>query len=115
MKGFTLIELMGVITILAILSVITVVGVDKLLLNGKEDLYKNQIDIIELSTKNYLTDYPNLRPNDNESIVITLQELVDKGYIDSNINNPKTNEPFDLTTQIKITKNSNNFEYKVMD
>ena len=38
MKGFTLIELMGVITILAILSVITVVGVDKLLLNGKEDL-----------------------------------------------------------------------------
>ena len=79
MKGFTLIELMGVITILAILSVITVVGVDKLLLNGKEDLYKNQIDIIELSTKNYLTDYPELKPNDNESIVITLQELVDKG------------------------------------
>ena len=71
--------------------------------------------LIELSTKNYLTDYPELKPNDNESIVITLQELVDKGYIDSNINNPKTNEPFDLTTQIKITKNSNNFEYKVMD
>ncbi len=81
MKGFTLIELMGVITILAILSVITVVGVDKLLLNGKEDLYKNQIDIIELSTKNYLTDYPELKHNDNESIFITLQEFVDKGYI----------------------------------
>ena len=56
-SGFTLIELMGVITILAILSVITVVGVDKLLLNGKEDLYKNQIDIIELTKKGKFKTY----------------------------------------------------------
>ena len=76
MKGFTLIELMGVITILAILSVITVVGVDKLLLNGKEDLYKNQIDIIELSTKNYLTDYMK-----EFSDVIPSKKLKLKNYI----------------------------------
>lgn len=114
MKGFTLIELMGVITILAILSVVTVVGVDKMLLSGKEELYNQQIDMIELSAKNWLIDNPSRRPSDNEPLEITIQTLVDDGYIDSEIKNPKTGDNFNLSTKIKITKKDNTYEYKVM-
>lgn len=113
MKGFTLIELMGVIVILAILCVITVVGVDKMLLSGKENLYEQQIDIIELSAKNWLTDNPSQKP-ENE-LIITIKTLVDSGYIESEIKNPKTGRNFDLETEIKITKNNNTFEYKVLN
>lgn len=114
MKGFTLIELMGVIVILAILSVITVVGVDKMLLNGKQELYEQQIDIIELSAKNWLTDNPSERPED-EPKIITINKLVESGYIESEIKNPKTGSNFDLETKIKITKNNNTYEFKVLN
>lgn len=113
-KGFTLIELMGVIVLLSILSVVTVVGVDKMLKQGKDDLYQSQIHMIELSAQDWLIDNPENKPT-IEPLIITFQTLVDAGYLESEINNPKTNEHFELTTQIKITKVSQTFTYEVMD
>ena len=116
MKGFTLIELMGVIVILAVLAVIVVVGVDKMILNGKQDLYEKQITMIELSAEEWLTDYPEFRPTSEDvPLVIPLQTLVDAGYINGNIQNPKTGENFDLSIQIRITKVENTFDYEVID
>ncbi|MCM1371019.1 MAG: prepilin-type N-terminal cleavage/methylation domain-containing protein [Clostridium sp.] len=114
-KGFTLIELMGVIVILAILSIIVVVGIDKSISEGRQDLYEKQITAIELSAKEWIIDNPNLRPMDNDPLIITIQTLVDDGRIDSDITNPKTGEKFDLSTQIKITKVVNTYSAKVLD
>ncbi len=115
MKGFTLIELMGVIVILAMLAVITVVGFDKMILNGKQDLYDNQVSIIELSAKEWLTDNPSFRPTEDEPLLITIQTLIDNGYVKGDIQNPKTGKNFDSQMKIRITKVSNNYKYELLD
>ncbi len=114
-NGFTLVELMGVIAILAILSVVTVVGFDKMVLNSKQELYDSQVTMIELSAKEWLTENPSFKPTDDEPLLITLDTLVKSGYIKGNIKNPKTNKDFDLSTQIKITKNGNTYNYELID
>ena len=70
--------------------------------------------MIELSTKNWLSDNPNKKPID-EPLVITLQTLVDEGYLTENINNPKTGSNFDLSIEIKITRVSNSFDIEILD
>ena len=114
-KGFTLIELMGVIVILAILSIITVVGVDKMLSDGRNNLYEDQVKIIELSAKSYIAENPSLKPLPGEITTITIQDLVDNGFLKENINNPKTEENFDLTLKIEIKRTENSLSFELLD
>ena len=62
-KGFTLIELMGVITILAILAIIIVPLVDKNVKESKENIYAIQIENIRMAGEDYYVDNILLRPD----------------------------------------------------
>ena len=50
-NGFTLIEILGVITLLALLSVIVLMVVDNSLKNSKETLSQAQLDNIKSTRK----------------------------------------------------------------
>ena len=80
-RGFTLVELMAVITILAILSLIIVPIIDKNVKKGKDDVYKIQIENIKFAAMNYYTDNISLRPRNGESNSISLSALVENNYI----------------------------------
>ena len=94
-KGFTLAELLGVITLLGLLALIVIPIVDKTLKEGKDDLYESQIKIG--------TGY------------VTLSTLQDSGYLDEEIKNPKTGKSFEGSLQIKITGHGTYYTYEVMD
>ena len=61
-NGFTLIELMAVITILVILSLIIVPIVDKGVKRSKDDMYKIQIENIRMAGLGYFSDHIVNRP-----------------------------------------------------
>lgn len=113
--GFTLAELLGVITLLAILAIIVIPAIEKTLKEGKDDLYISQIKSIESSAKMWGTDHLDSLPNKDESITIILQTLQQDGYIAEDIENPKTEEPFDPNLQIRITNHGNYYTYKVIE
>ena len=62
-KGFTLIELMAVITILVVLSLIIVPIVDKNVKRSKEDMYKIQIENIRMAGQGYFSDHISSKPS----------------------------------------------------
>lgn len=114
-NGFTLAELLGVITILSLILLIAIPAVDRMLKEGKTDLYASQIKSIEASAKMWGTDHINELPDINETKTITLSRLWQDGYVEENIENPKTDTPFSGSLEIKITNHGTYYSYEVIE
>lgn len=117
-NGFTLVELLGVVTILAMLGMIIVPVIDNVLKNNKRKLYDVQIRTIKDAASNFVTDrvfdeYFDIDPGD--SLGIRLGKLKEFGYIEGDVVNPidKTNFPDNLL--IIITNENNGYSYTVCD
>lgn len=128
-KGFTLIEMIMVIAILAMLAVLTTPNVIKMINKNKADNYNSVIDSIVSSCDLYVSDkryelrFNNTCSGDyeatpNVSASITLKDLVNSKDISTPIRNECTNEELNYDT-IKITITldckTKNFSYKIED
>ena len=114
MKGFTLVELLGVVIILGILSVIATPTVENIVINSKEKAYETQIKDIEKASNDYLLLYPDMAPSNNK-VTIYLNTLKKLGLIDKNIKNPKTGKLFSNITSITISKENNMYVFDIKD
>ena len=116
-KGFTLAELLGVMVILSLISIITVPAVTESLNSHKTKLCNSQIDEIIAAAKIWGTENKLKLPDkEGESYTIDLETLAEYGYIDAKINNPVTNENFDLEdTVVTITRKGKRYTYAMDD
>ena len=113
-KAFTLIELMGVLVIIGILTVILVPVINNTIKNNKQKLHDNQIDMIRLSAQNLATDNTYILPEeDGEEIYITLGQLRAMGYAEETIIDPLTNKNFPDNLIVMIIKKGNDYDYKI--
>ena len=115
-KGFTLAELLGVMVVLALISIVTVPLVTNSLNKYKSKLCSAQIDEIISAAKAWAGENMfSLPSEDGEFIKVDLKTLASAGFIDEKVNNPVTNEEFDPdTTIITIKKVGKKFTY-IMD
>ncbi len=89
-KGFTLVELLGVIIILGVIALITFPLIDKSIKSSKEKALERTIDGIEEAAYNYSVEndigYP------TEYKVLSLTTLISNGFLNNKLINPVTNE-----------------------
>ena len=116
-NGFTLAELLGVMVLLSLISIITVPAVTQSLNSYKTKLCNSQINQIEVAAESWAKDNILLLPEDDgDTYSVDLKTLSDYGYIESKINNPVTNENFDLElAYVNITKKGKRYIYKMDD
>lgn len=119
-KGFTLIEILLVIVIMAMLLLVLAPNVFVLLNTSKEKSCKSLITNIESSAKIYVTNNKNdLGFTCSNTKNITFQTLVDSGdlVLDSSgqIKNPLNDNQIALTNTVSVKYNCNTkeFTYKV--
>lgn len=110
-NGFTLVELLGVIVILAVIMLLVFPTVNNILSQSKDTVYQKQINSIlsaayDFSLKNikYLPEY-------NQKSYVTLGELKYEGMIDVDIKNPDTNEKFKDNLVISIHNVGASYKY----
>ena len=80
-KGFTLVELLAVIVILAALALITTTSVAKILKDSKEDLYNTQFSALESMVGIWMSDNMDLLPDVDNCAYITLKDLKPLGVV----------------------------------
>ncbi len=114
-KAFTLIELMGVLVIIGILTVILVPVINNTIKNNKQELYDNQLKMIRLAAQNLATDNTYILPEeDGEEIYITLGQLRAMGYAEGTIIDPLTNKNFPDSLIVMVIKNGKDYDYKII-
>lgn len=141
-KGFTLVELLAVITLLAIIALVAVPAVDNALKEGREKLDATQEKQIIKGAKEFFANNiyclpgnknyskcDNLqgtassnckRPattcgsDDSGSCKLSIGCIKENGYLPANITNISNEESYDDTSvYVLITKNNNNYTYEV--
>lgn len=113
-KGFTLIEILAVVTIIGVVSLITMPVVQKNITKSRQQAYNNQIDNIVKAAKDWSSEnLTNLPENNNEKLNISLEMLMSLGYLEDNLVDPLTDKYFSPDTVITIEKINNNYQYKV--
>ena len=115
-NGFTLIELIGTVVILAIIALVVLPATLSVLNQGQEEVDKSVIDVVESSANNYVNDNKNLYPKQLESLdngtnkkthgTISIVELVNKGYLEKSIYDENENIQ---NACVKVTSNSKKY------
>lgn len=115
-KGFTLVEMIAVVTILAVLMLISAIPITNALRSFHETSYKNQLDNVIAAARLWGQEHPeNLPETVGERAYVTLQDLQNAGYLDKDFKNPKTGENFSNITVTIIKRSTKRFIYQISD
>lgn len=115
-RGFTLVELLCVITLLALISVIATTGIMTISKKSKENMYCAKIEIIESVAKDYGRKYEKELNNSSvlyngyKSLKIKVSDLVKNGYLEGDkediVINPIDDSSLNSTEIIIYLKNN---------
>lgn len=102
-KGFTLVELLGVLVIFSIILAIVFPTVTSIISESKDTIDEAQVIKILNSTYDYTLKNTGFLPDYNKTNYIILNQLKKEGLIDSDIKQTNTNEeyPNNLVVSIK--------------
>ena len=113
-KGFTLVELLGVITILGILALIAMPTIDAIMTKNREKVYNTQIETIKNGLKTWGDGNTLALPeNSGEYLIINLGILKKAGFVDEDIKDPTTDACFSNDAVLTITKVGSGYSYHV--
>lgn len=115
-KGFTLIELITVIILIAVIGLIVFPTVNSIIKKSEDDLYNEQIERIKDASEKWAYDNVDKLPNVNYgSITITLLNLKKGGYLPLDIKDPRTDEAIPNGLSIVITYIDNEYTFTIKD
>ena len=112
-RGFTLVELLVTIGILALLLLIAAPTVDYIISNSQEKTYQETVNNIKEAARLYFAQKPYLLPQEiGDESKVTIEELKNNGYLDKNIVDPRTDELIGgMITVIYTTESVYEYEY----
>ena len=114
-KGFTLVEVLAVIVILAVIALLVVPKVNNTIKNNKEKVCNSIKTSAEDAANSYTymhTDEIDLSISNNGYAEITLLKLMEEGLLKTDLENPYTKEEISKTNTVKITKSGNTYNYE---
>lgn len=110
-KGFTLAELLGVITLLAIVCLIAFPPILNSIKKSKQNLNDSNNKIIYSATKTYMENHPSEVVFTDNKFCVQIKTLMDAGELMSNLIDPNTNEVIDSSKYVKVINSSSDYEY----
>lgn len=115
-KGFTLVELLAVITVLGIIMTIGAISVTDLINRSKEKSYNEQINAIELAAKKFATKHTEILDEESTTNYILIEELKKDGLLENiDIIDPRSGKEIEGCINVIYNKDNNKYEYNFTD
>lgn len=113
-KGFTMIEVLGIVTVIGVLLLMSVPSITSTFKKADEKEYDDYMDNLLIAAEAYIesnrSDFPSL-DNEGGKVVISIATLIDNGYIKKTVIDPKTKEEIPVTYSIIATKTDGQINY----
>lgn len=118
-KGFTLVEILAVLVILAVVGMIVIPAINSSVNESRQKAYDAQIETIIEASKKWAVSNNKLLPTDSSVYKLSLSTLINEKYID-NVENGKLKNPKDSSKSMdgcvyikyEETYNQYIYEYK---
>ena len=119
-KGFTLIEIISVMVVLAIIAMIVSPAIFKAIQTSKEKSYNTQVNNIVEAAKSFMINNNNLLKDDGSVTEVSVATLIEKNYIKNSENgklkNPKEKNTYmDGCVRIYYSFTNNQYIYEYND
>ena len=114
-KGFTLIELIAVITLLAILGILVIPSILNLVKNKQKDLSDASNDVLYKATELYLSKHDDYDLINGNIYCISLSELASENLITTPFVNPVTRSEISLDKQVEVSVVNKSYTYNFKD
>lgn len=111
-KGFTLVELLGVLVIIGILFTVAMVGYNKLVQASNYSYYKSTEQTILVAANEFYKQNKLFRPIGDEISAVTIRNLVDGGFIDE-IKDTKGNSCYDGYVYARVSGDNSSYSFDV--
>lgn len=112
-RGFTLVELLAVITVLGVILAIVIPKINNTLENSKEAAYNNQINSLISIAKRWGASNSDKLSDENK---LQFSTLFDDGYIkQKDIINPKTDKALEGCIKISYDEEYSQYKYEYTD
>ena len=120
-NGFTLVELICVITRLGLIALIAVPTVNTMIQNSKKEAYEEQITTIEKTAKTYMSKNSLELPSDDEVVCVSIETMQKAGLLSKeDIENPLYKKGSDVSEEknetftggVNVSWNGNKYLYE---
>jgi len=113
-KGFTLVELLGVIVILGIIGTLVTPLVINLINSGKEDVNNMQIETVKRAAKNYANAHVYTLEDCDNCVAkeLTLKDLKDEGFLEEKeLKDITSDTKIEDSAKVQIKKENGKYKY----
>ena len=115
-KGFTLVELLGVLVVLSVILMIAFPLITTYINKSKQKAYDTQMGLIITGLKDYVIEHKEVLPvNDTDYVTFTLGQLKALGIVNNSVVNPLDGKEIDDSMEFKIIKDGSKYTYQIVE
>src|SRR5574344_363234 len=113
-KGFTLVELLGVIVLMGLISVAISIPILAQINKSSTKLDETALKLLYTDTELYLTKYSNTYKKSNGNVYyITVEQIINAGILEQKFVDAYSDSILSNNTQIKVTVSDNSYNYEI--
>ena len=107
-KGFTLVEILVSIGLLALLGSVIAISLNRVFKDNNKKHYNEYVEKIKSSAMLFVNNTVDIINdlNDNSFKIITIGDLIDNGYVNDSLVNPNTDEKVGKEEKIQVSYDS---------